>query len=157
MKRCYAYTTLGILALAVLLGGLMPAARAANCSTTTAAGSWGYTDIGTLLPPSAPSVMVAIVGRLSADNQGNVVGTQARNAGGVYEEETLTGTWTVNPDCTGTIEVKLYDESGNFERTSVLSIVFDDNSKEVRMLQKSSTSPDGSTTPVVLTIEGRKQ
>jgi len=42
-------------------------------------------------------------------------------------------------------------------RTSVLTIVFDDNSKQVRMVQKSLTLPNGTQLPVVITVEGRKQ
>jgi hypothetical protein len=87
--------------------------------------------------------------------EGNITGTEARNVGGGYADETLTGNWTVNPDCTGTATASIY-QSGQLVRVSVLSIVFDENSREVRMVQKSLTLPDGSQLPVVVTAEGKK-
>jgi hypothetical protein len=45
---------------------------------------------------------------------------EARNVGGDYADETLTGYVTVNSDCTGTLYAKAY-ESGQLERTSVVS------------------------------------
>ena len=89
------------------------------------------------------------------DAEGNVTGTEARNLGGGYAEETLSGNWTVNADCTGTATVSFY-EAGHLLRVSVVTIVFDENSKEVRMVQKSLTLPDGTEVPVVVTVEGRK-
>jgi hypothetical protein len=140
--------------LAILLGATTPSAHAANCSTATVAGSWGFTLTGTLLLPTGP-VPAAAVGRVTVDNKGNGVGTEARNVGGQYADETLTATWTVNPDCTGTLNANIY-ENGQLVRISVTTITFDDNSSEFRMVQKSLTLPDGTELPVVITIEGRK-
>jgi len=41
-------------------------------------------------------------------------------------------------------------------RTSVLSLVFDNNQREIRMVQKSLTLPNGTALPVVITVEARK-
>jgi len=155
MKHDVARTTLAILSFAVFLASLAPAARAATCSTATVAGNWGLTLTGALLLPTGP-VPAAAVLRATADVEGNVTGTEARNVGGGYADETLTGNWTVNPDCTGTATVNIY-QSGQLVRVSVLSIVFDENSKQVRMVQKSLTLPDGTELPVVVTAEGKKQ
>jgi hypothetical protein len=40
--------------------------------------------------------------------------------------------------------------------TSVLAAVFVDHSSEIRAVQESLTNPDGSTIPVVITLEGNK-
>lgn len=95
--------------------------------------------------------------RGSPDGSGNrsVQGDAGKRAHSCADE-TATGTWTVNPDCTGTLQVNLY-ESGQLVRTSVTSIVFDDNSKEFRMVQKSLALPNGTEVPVIITLEGRKQ
>ena len=130
-----------------------------GCSTGTAAGNWGFTLTGTAIFPSPNGqvpVPVAAIGRIAADDNGSLIGTEARSVGGGYADETATGTWTVNPDCTGTLQVNLY-ESGQLARTSVTTIVFDDNSKEFRMVQKSLALPDGTEVPVIITLEGRKQ
>jgi hypothetical protein len=61
----------------------------------------------------------------------------------------------VDADCTATGTVRFY-EAGQLVRTSVLALVFDDKSREVRMVQKSLTLPDGTQLPVVVTVEGHK-
>ena len=155
MKHKLVRTTLAVLSFAVLLAALAPATHAATCSTVTVAGNWGLTLTGTLILPTGP-VPGAAVGRFSADVEGNIIGAEARNVGGGYADETLTGSWTVNPDCTGTATANIY-QSGQLVRISVLSIVFDENSRQVRMVQKSLTLPDGTEVPVVVTVEGKKQ
>jgi hypothetical protein len=155
MKRNVVGTSLMLITLAALLATLEPAAHAAHCSTATVAGTWGFTLSGTLILPSG-AVPGAAIGRAVADNDGNLTGTEARSVGGGYGDETFTGSWTVNPDCTASMTANFYEE-GQLVRTSVLTIVFDDNSKEARMVQKSLTLPNGAQVPVVLTLEGRKQ
>jgi hypothetical protein len=76
--------------------------------------------------------------------------------GGGFAEETFTGTFTVNPDCTSTTTIQFF-ESGTLVRTSVVSLVFDDNMKEFRGVQQSLTLPDGRTkVPVGITVDARK-
>jgi hypothetical protein len=155
MKHKSASATLAFLSSVVLLACLVPAAQAANCSTATVAGSWGLTLTGTLLLPTGP-IPAAGVLRATVDVEGNITGTEARSVGGAYADETFTGTWTVNADCTGSATASFF-ENGQLVRTSVLAVVFDDNSKELRIVQKSLTLPDGTTqVPVVITAEGKK-
>ncbi|SRR5260370_5462548 len=156
MKRTNFRRTLSILSFAAVLAGLVPAAHAANCSTATVAGSWGATLTGTLILPTGP-VPIGAVLRASVEVNGNFTGSEARSLGGSYADETFTGRWTVNPNCTGTVIASFF-EDGQLVRTSVLSVVFDENSKQFRMVQKSLTLPDGVTQlPVVITAEGEKQ
>jgi hypothetical protein len=156
MKSKIAYATLAAISFALLLGSLTPAAYAANCSTETVAGSWGFTLTGTAILPGVGPTLVAAVGRVTADNRGNFAGTEARNVGGEYADETVNGIWTVNPDCTGTLNGNIY-QNGQLVRISVTTITFDNNSKEFRMVQKSLTLPDGTVVPVIITLEGKKQ
>jgi hypothetical protein len=153
MKRSIARTTL-LISVAALCLGVVPVQAAEHCSNAKAAGQWGFTLTGTLLFP-APTGPVpgAAVGRLTVDAAGNISGTEARNVGGGFANETITGSWTVNSDCTATVTANIY-ESGVLVRTSVLSAVFDDNSNKLRAVQQSLTNPDGSTIPVVITLDG---
>jgi hypothetical protein len=156
MQRNMLRTTLVVISIASLYITLLPAAQADDgCSTAKAAGDWGLTLTGTLLLPTGP-VPGGAIARLTADRDGNITATEARSVGGGYADETATGNWTVNSDCTGSFTASIY-ESGQLVRTSVLSIVFDDNFKQVRMVQKSLTLPDGTKVPVVITLEGTKQ
>jgi hypothetical protein len=155
MKHTVARPALAIVSLAVLVACLAPAANAANCSTATVSGSWGATLTGTLILPTGPVAIGAVL-RASVDVDGNFTGREARSVGGGYADETLTGKWTVNPDCTGTAIASFF-EDGQLVRISVLDVVFDENSKQFRMVQKSLTLPDGTQLPVVITAEGKKQ
>jgi hypothetical protein len=155
MKRKGTSTTVAVLSSVVLLACLVPASQAANCSTATVAGSWGATLTGTLILPTGP-VPVGAVLRASVDEEGNFTGTEARSVGGGYADETFTGKWTVNADCTGSVTASFF-EDGQLARISVLAVVFDDNSKQFRMVQKSLTLPGGTQLPVVIIAEGKKQ
>jgi len=155
MKRNIARTMLVIISVATLYLGLVPAAQAAeHCSNAKAAGNWGLTLTGTLILPTGP-VPGAAVARLSVDSAGNIAGTEARNVGGGFANETITGSWTVNSDCTATATVNIY-ESGVLTRTSVLAVVFVDDSSKIRAVQESLTLPDGTPIPVVITLDGNK-
>ena len=148
-------TAFVIIAAVTLSIGLATAAYAednGNCSTATSAGKWGFTLSGTLILPTGP-VPGAAVGRISVDAAGNISGTEARNVGGGFANETIKGSWSVNSDCTTSVTVNVY-ESGALVRTSVLAGVFVDHSNKLRAVQESLTNPDGSTIPVVITLEG---
>ena len=157
MKQSIARTTLVIISVVTLGMGLMTAAYAEDdggCSTAKAAGTWGFTLTGTLVLPTGP-VPGAAVGRLSLQAGGNVSGTESRNVGGGFANETVTGSWTVNPDCTATVTVNIY-ESGTLVRTSVLAAVFVDHLSKIRAVQESLTLPDGNNVPAVITVDGNK-
>ena len=134
--------------------GTVRADETAPCSLATVAGNYGFTLTGTLLFPTGP-VPLAAIGRVRLTAQGNGSGTEARNAGGRFANETLTATFTVNPDCTGAATIMAF-ESGQLVRTAVVSAVWDDNSNEIREVTQSVTLPNGTSIPAVLTVGARK-
>jgi hypothetical protein len=152
MKRIIFSSLGGAIFLISLL--LVPVANARSCSLTDSAGNYGFTLTGVVIPGTGP-VPIAAVGRAVLDAAGNVSGTESRSVGGGFANETFTGTYTVNPDCTGTANLNFY-ESGQLVRTSILSIVFDINEREIRMVQKSLQLPNGAFLPVVITVEARR-
>ena len=165
MKRIFAVTVLGVLL--VLTGASIvskrPDSRAsatvhadegAACSLATVAGKYGFTLTGTLLFPTGP-VPGGAVGRVTLDTEGNLSGTEARNVGGGFANETFTGTQTLGPNCTSTSAIQFF-ESGKLVRTSVITIVWDDNFNEFRFVQQSLVLPDLTTVPVVVTGDGRR-
>ena len=160
MKRNIARSTLMILSIATLYITLASAVQAQDnsCSTKKAAGDWGFTLSGTILLPTGP-VPAAAVARGSFDTQGNgtngTTATEARNVGGGFANETVTASWAINSDCTGTLTVNAY-EAGVLVRISVLSLVFVDNMREVLAVQQSLTLPGGATLPVVITATGKR-
>ena len=149
MKSIVTLATLALLS-------ITPTANAATCSTATIAGTWGFTLTGTvILPAPTGPVPLAAVLHGRADVNGNVSGIEARNLGGGYADETFTGTWTVSSDCVGTATIS-FSENGQLVRTSVVTITFDDNSKQMRGVQKSLTLPNGAELPVIASVEGTK-
>lgn len=152
MKRAILNAVFGAFFLALLL--IVPVANAGSCSLTGSTGKYGFTLTGVVILGTGP-VPIAAVGRITLDAAGNASGTESRSVGGAFADETFTGTYAVNPDCTGTAAVNFY-ESGQLVRTSVLSIVFDTNSREIRMVQKSLQLPNGAFLPVVITVEARR-
>ena len=153
MTQPMKHTTL-FLSLAMLLSGLAPRAHAQNCSYATVAGNYSLTLSGTIITPAGPVPAAAVV-NVSLSANGTASGTEGRNVDGEYANETLKGTYSVNSGCRGTTTVQFF-EAGQLVRTSVLTILWDDNSNELRMVQQSLTNPDGTQLPVVITVEGRK-
>jgi hypothetical protein len=147
-------TTVLTFTLAIAMAVIASPAHAQHCSAARLAGNWGFTLNGVVVLPTGP-VPIAAVGTAKLDEQGNVSGTEARSVGGQYADETLTGTFSVNPDCTGTTTINFY-EDGQLVRISVLSFVVDDSNTEIRFVQKSLTLPDGTVLPVILTTEMKR-
>jgi hypothetical protein len=137
-----------------MVGVKAPRAQAGQCTVPGAAGTYGFTLTGVLITPNGP-VPIAAVGRASVETSGHVSGTEARSVGGGFANETLSGTLSVNPDCTGSLTVNFY-EAGQLVRTSVLSTISVDNQRELRMVQSSLTLPNGVSVPVVVTVNAKK-
>ncbi len=127
----------------------------AACTSATAAGSFGFTTIGTLILPTGPAP-VAAVGLVTFDLNGNANGSQDRSVGGVFAHETITGTLTVNGNCTISLVANVYDSSGNLARTSTIPGVLVDNGKHIRAIFETVTLPNGVNLPSVLTIEAER-
>jgi hypothetical protein len=119
------------------------------------AGAWGPTLTGTVIPPTGP-VLFAAIQRFTIDAAGNVSGTQTARSGGSLREETIQGNITVSSDCTGTLTVGIYGQSGNLSRTGVWAVVFVDNELEMRAIIKSIVLADGTPVPAVITMDSKK-
>jgi len=107
MKRSTIAKTLAITAVTALALGAASTAKAdTGCSNASLRGSFGYTSIGTLLPANAPPPFAgpyAEVGRQTFDGKGNTEATATLSANGNIVKVTIQGTYTVNPDCTGSM------------------------------------------------------
>ena len=133
MKRTTPSPALAALFCVVLAATLAPAARADDhgCSNGSVAGKYGYTTTGTRLGIGP----IAGVGIVTLDRNGNVLGgKQTVSFNGVIADETYTGTYTVNSDCTGTATLVVLSSIPAFNRTSTLDLVWVDNSSAIRMI-----------------------
>ena len=130
-------------------------AQAAPCSTARTAGKWAYTYTGTLFTASGP-IPVASVGHFVQAVSGDINGGQARSVAGSSGTEDITGSITVNRDCTATATIAVY-VNGQLQRTAVLAVAFDNNMNHARGIFQSLVLPDGTNVPVVITTENSRQ
>lgn len=139
----------------VLAATLVPfQANAAQCSTASTAGNWAYTYTGTIFTPNGP-LPAASVGHFHQDAGGNITGSQARSVAGQSGPEDISGTISVNSDCTASLTINVL-VNGQLQRTAVLAAVFDSSGNHVRVIFQSLTLPDGTNVPVVITIDGNR-
>jgi len=110
------------IAIALCLAAALPV-HAAQCSVSSVAGSYGYTTSGFVASSATTFVPVSAVGKITFDGHGNVSGSQTRVVAGSPLDETYSGTYTVNADCTGSFTVLVEPDT----RTSTLDLVWTDN------------------------------
>jgi hypothetical protein len=140
---------------AVLTAALAPSqANAAQCSAASTAGNWAYTYTGTIFTPAGP-LPAASVGRFHQDSGGSIAGSQNRSVAGQPGPEDISGTISVNGDCTASLTINVL-VNGQLQRTATLAAVFDSSGNHVRAIFQSLTLPDGTNVPVVITIDGNR-
>jgi hypothetical protein len=123
------------------------------CSLARAAGNWGFTDNGTVV---GVGQRVA-VGRFTLDAEGNLInGVATSSLNGAIADETFSGTYMVNFDCTGTINAKIF-ASGTELFSVTLTLSFDDHMRELRGLFTSAVEPNGTALATVIALDARKQ
>jgi|SRR5690349_11657504 hypothetical protein len=121
-----------------------------ECSVATLHGSFGFTFTGTARTATGVSQRGGI-GRYEIDGMGNLVGAITSNADGVVLRRPLVGTYTVDPDCTGSVAVDFTDA---LDGHATFDMVIVDDGREFRTV---STPPPGAVNPPTLTAVARKQ
>jgi len=155
MKHKIARSGFAVVFAIALMASLAATARADDhgCFAARAAGRWAFTDSGTVIGIGPRTA----VGAFTLDGNGNVVNATATSSlNGSIAVETFSGTYTVNPDCTGTINATIY-VSGVELFTVTLNTAFDDGMKELRGLFTSVTEPNGTVLQTVVSFQARKE
>jgi len=156
MKANVTVKVLVIMFLAAFGLSIMASAQARkHCSNAQSAGEWGFTTTGALILPTG-SVPLVAVGAFTQDLAGNLNGTQTRSVGGLVAHESFKGNVTTKPDCTATDIINVFDDAGALVRTTTLEGVIDDNGNEGRAIFKSLVLPDGTSLPIVISIETKR-
>jgi hypothetical protein len=136
MKRTIESTTLVIVFTIVFALGNAPGARAdehEGCSNATLRGSFGYTSTGTLLDSYVPPPLAgpfAEVGRQTFNGKGKTDATATLSTNGNPATVTIQGTYSVNPDCTGSMTLNI----SPFDSTVHLYFVIDEDAAEFRAI-----------------------
>jgi hypothetical protein len=155
MKNKVARTGLASIFAAALMVSMASTAQAEGvpCSVAGAAGTYGVSDSGTIVG-IGPRAAVALV---TLDAEGNIKGKVTASLKGSVSSTTLSGTYSVNPDCTGTTSFGEYDSSGNLLITATLALVWDADMREFRFLFTSAALSDGTALTTVINGDARKR
>ena len=111
---------------------------------------------GPSLHAACGAVPVGAVGSITFDLNGNAAGSQDRSLGGAFAHETLTGTLTVNRDCTISLLANVFDSSGNSVRTSTIDGVLVNNGKQIRAIFETVVLANGVSLGSVLTVDANR-
>ena len=87
-----------LLCLCLLALGNVAAAADRRCNVSTLVGPYGFTESGLIVGFGS----YAAVGTLTSDGKGNFIGAFTESLNGAIGVATLTGSYQVAPDCTGT-------------------------------------------------------
>ena len=134
-------------------GDTVPKVRADEevCTVETLRGSFGFTGQGfatgssTLPAPIGAFVPFANLGVVTFDGQGKSFESDAFSFGGQIGQQTSSGPYTVNPNCTGSSTLTFSPGGAVLH----FDFVIDDHAKEVRAIEKEAGT--------VLTFVLRKQ
>ena len=149
MKRTF--VNAGLVLATICIVSLLPLqAQAAQCSQGTVAGNWAYTYTGTVFVPNP--LPVAAVGHAHLDSSGNVTGSQTHTLAGQTEVEDISGTYTVNKDCIGSMTIDV-SVNGQLLRIATLNVAYDSDVNHARMIFTSLTLGDGTVLPAVITAD----
>ena len=129
-KGCFVADIIFLVPLCLGLAAVASAQNQGFCTASSIAGQWGYSETGTIILPTGVAVPYTSLGRYTIDSDGNLTGKRTASAGGTLLASSIKGTVTVNPDCTGTESLTLYDASGNFAGSVNKNVVYVDRARE---------------------------
>ncbi len=128
MTRSTIVRTFASGAFAVLVLGLAPMANA-QCSVAALTGSFVRIDTGFVTSPPAFAGPLAGVHLMTFDGNGSLTTSGFSSLNGNVSKPTSTGTYKVNPDCTGT-----YTSQSSTGRTGTAFFVIANNGNEIHIL-----------------------
>jgi hypothetical protein len=121
-----------------LLFGAAPSPAVAQCSAKTLDGNYGYVVNGTNVGGALVPGPIAAVGFATADGSGNLTATDTVSVNGTVLRRAISGTYTVNANCTGQLTF-----TDSFGQTTHLDFVVTQKGQEFNFIQ---TDPGAVTT-----------
>ena len=130
---------------AALIANAATLARAeeGGCSVARVAGNWSFSDSGTVFLTAGLPVPRVAAGRFTLDHAGNLLkGVATSSLNGTIAAEAFSGTYTVNSDCTGTLNIQVSDPTTGAELlVATLATDFDDDMKHLHAIFTSLVVP----------------
>jgi hypothetical protein len=108
MKQSTIAKTFAIAAITAFAVAIAPTANAADkgCTNASIKGTYAFKGTGSHFPPTGVSLLDVLFAQ-TFDGNGAITATGLQSDNGNILQATQTGTYTVNPDCTGTYTVLL--------------------------------------------------
>ena len=150
MKHSTIANTFRIAAIAAIALVMAPAAKAqaTGCTNAMLRGTFVYTLTGFIVNPAFPGPF-AEVGTQTFDGRGGTTAIATLNANGNIQKITITGTYKVNDDCTGTFTLLV----APFGTTNIVLFVIDNGGNGFQSME---VNPNQGSTGVVTGV-GRRQ
>jgi hypothetical protein len=147
MRQTTIVKTFAMAMASALVVGITATAQAADkgCSNATLKGTYAYTNTGFITAPPVEAGPFAGVGTQVFDGNGGTTATAWVSQNGNVLQVAITGTYTVNRDCTGTLTLQISPVSITGHAFFVIS---DDGAK----LRAINTDPGS-----VITTTGTRQ
>lgn len=124
------FAHLAICLLLLSFAAVPASAQSDDCSAASLTGAYGYSLKGTVYDRQFNTYLIGAVGRLVADGNGTLTGSDTVNFDGETIRRQLTGTYTVNADCTGALS---FSSPGGGLTT--MDFVITDDGKIVELVQ----------------------
>ena len=137
LNSIWAVSLLASVAMPIRLAAQEQSGKVKECSNATLRGSFGYTSTGTLLDSYVPPPFAGPfgeVGRQTFDGKGHTDATATTSSNGNIAKVTIEGTYTVNPDCTGSMTLNV----SPFDSTVHADFVIGDDGAELRAIVSDS-------------------
>jgi hypothetical protein len=110
-----------------------------SCTEATLFGSYGFQNVGYRLTTEDSYIPFGAVGLRNFDGNGNYTGTGTTNVSGALAKINISGTYTVNPNCTVKISYRTNATDGTTRDTDQFGTIVN-RSREILTLQTSVLS-----------------
>jgi hypothetical protein len=150
MKSKIARAALTVIAIGAVMASVTTTAHAL-CTLAGTAGAYSFTDNGTVVGIGPRTA----IGVFTLDN-GQIQGKATASLNGAVSNETLSGSYTVNVNCTGSGTATI-SVSGTPVLNLKLKLSFDDGMSEMRGIFTSARLPNGTPLQTVINLQARKQ
>jgi hypothetical protein len=106
--------------------GVVAYSQTTACSSADLKGDYGFSFHGKNL---GMKVEMLMVGRIEADGKGNFKGVHSESVNGSIDHGPFSGTYVINPDCTGSAEMNF--GGPNVEKVDIVLV---DDGSEILMI-----------------------
>jgi hypothetical protein len=110
-----------------------PVAHAQNaCDASTFTGAYGYTESGYAYDVQGNIYILASTGRMVADGNGGLTGTETSSLDGTIVRRQYTGTYTMTGDCVGSVTLQFASATAGAIHGDIVAV---NNARQINFVQ----------------------